>query len=381
MTIDYPIYRSLLAGSLNITHLLSAITADSGERFPFVTLTGKLRNCLSTGNTIDVEQQIQSALNKYVHFDYATEHTQLPSDETIRLRRMIGSTRAYSEFVPVDSIPTFAFQTEQIVGAAPIFIHTAMQAELHRTRLMLIDSMRAYQDDERSFYMLLDNQQQLLAMMKTAYQRTSLAANPIEKSVFQWINNQLLQTYCQQLWLFLLSRTDWATRLESLPLTLETIVDYYSCGQEYPSLDDIKTFQRDIAENISPYVEVPDYLHLAITWTMACSSLFVKGVDELTITRIWSDIDRDSTSHLRDKLSGQSQYVVICGFLGLAKDNLLKDPDSIKLSNKQIAQLLPIEDEKPISRESAERHISSTLNQSTHSALCKVIKRVLQNYL
>lgn len=381
MTIDYPIYRALLAGSLNITHLLSATTADSGERFPFVTLTGKLRNILSVGNTTDVEQQIQSALSKYVHFDYATEHSQLPSDETIRLRRMIGSTRAYSEFVPVDSIPTFAFQTEQIVGAAPIFIQTVMQAELHRTRLLLIDSMRAYQDDERSFYMLLDNQQQLLAMMKTAYQRATLAANPTERRVFQLMNDQLLQTYCQQLWLFLLSRPDWSTRLDSLPLTLEAIVDYYSCGQEYPSQKDIEIFQRDIAESISPYVEVSDYLHLAITWTMACSSLFVNGVDELTITRIWSDIDREPTSHLREKLSGQSQYVVICGFLGLAKDKLLKKTDGMKLTNKQIAELLPIEDNKPISRDSAERQINSALNQQTHSALSKVIKQVLQNYL
>ena len=328
----------------------------------------------------EIDRKIESILKQHVQFNYVEERRSLPNEDTIRLRREIGSNRKYAKFSLPDFIPDFNFITTHPAGAAPKFFYTAVQAELRRTRLMIIASMEAFQDDERSLYMLIDCQMQLLALMKTCFQRYQIASTEQEKSVFQSILKQLLQTYSQHLWLFLLSRPEWKTRID-LPISLDAIVDDYSCGAEYPFDNDIAMFDENINALSEPYLQTNDYLQNAIDWTMSCERYFVDGIDKSTIIAIWNEIDSDPGSQLRKKLTKSSKYVVICGFLGLAKNNIFISKNTHKLTNLQLAECLPIHDDKPIKIESAEKLISNSLNGDTHNALKLNIKKALKKIL
>ena len=377
MSPDFPILRSLFSGSLNVTHLLSVTTADSGERFPFVLLTKKLQELQLETSSEEIDRKIESILKHYVQFNYVEERRSLPNEDTIRLRREIGSNRKYAKFSLPDFIPDFNFITTHPAGAAPKFIYTAVQAELRRTRLMIIASMEAFQDDERSLYMLIDSQKQLLSFMKTSFQRYQIASTEQEKTVFQSILKQLLQTYSQHLWLFLLSRPEWKTRVE-LPISLDAIVDDYSFGAEYPSDNDIAMFDKNMNALSEPYLQTNDYLQLAINWTMSCKRYFAEGIDKSTIIAIWNAIDSNPASHLSQKLTNSSKYVVICGFLGLAKNKILLSKNLHRLTNRQLAECLPIQDDKPIKIESAERLISNSLSNDTYKSLRNIIINALK---
>ena len=377
MSPDFPILRSLFSGSLNVTHLLSVTTADSGERFPFVLLTKKLQELQLETSSEEIDRKIESILKQYVQFNYVEERRSLPNEDTIRLRREIGSNRKYAKFSLPDFIHDYNFITTHPAGAAPKFIYTAVQAELRRTRLMIIASMEAFQDDERSLYMLIDSQKQLLSFMKTSFQRYQIASTEQEKTVFQSILHQLLQSYSQHLWLFLLSRPEWKTRID-LPNTLEAIVDDYSLGAEYPPDNDIAMFNKNMNALSEPYLPTKDYLQNAIDWTMSCERYFAEGIDKSTIIAIWNEIDSDPGLQLRKKLTNSSKYVVICGFLGLAKNNIFISKNTHKLTNLQLAECLPIQDDKPIKIESAERLISKSLSNDTYKSLRNIIINALK---
>ena len=126
------------------------------------------------------------------------------------------------------------------------------------------------------------------------------------------------------------------------------------------------------------------FLHAVLWPIMESMKMQIRAYSKNDIEQmiaIWNEIDSDPGLQLRKKLTNSSKYVVICGFLGLAKNNIFISKNTHKLTNLQLAECLPIQDDKPIKIESAERLISNSLNGDTHNALKLNIKKALKKIL